>query len=331
MRITARLDPELSATLVTARPLRFGSGEDPSEDRPAHVRAASGLTHVGDRLAIVQDDSNFIILVDPRVADVRYLPLPRGPGGARQFDDDRGNKRFKLDLESCTAVPSSNGTAIIAFGSGSTAEREQVAWVVDPASDSARVELRRAQSFYLALRAETRFSGSQLNLEGVIYEGGRIRLINRGNGARRDGLVAINATVDLDWKSLERYLLDPLHEAVPPLLDVTTYELGWLDGVPLGFTDAAALGSSVLYTAAAEISPDVTLDGPVVGSAIGIISGDSARWTPLRTADGELFGGKVEGITIDPKKPGTVYLVVDRDDPAQASELCVAALAGPWL
>jgi hypothetical protein len=330
LRITARLDPEISATLVSARPLRFASGADPDEDRAAHVRAASGLTHVGNMLAIVQDDSNFLILVDPVVQSVDYVPLPRGRGGMRQFDDDRGNKRFKLDLESCTAVPWSNATAVIAFGSGSTAEREQVALIADPESQSPHVELRRAHSLYAALRTETRFSGSQLNLEGVTYLDGRVRLINRGNGARRGELGPVNATVDLEWPALEGYLQDPLHRPPPPLFDVRTYELGSLAGVPLGFTDAAAVGGSILYTAAAELSPDVTLDGPVVGSAIGIINGDAVRWTPLRTADLSVFEGKVEGITADPGRAGRVYLVVDRDDPAQPSELCEAILTGPW-
>jgi hypothetical protein len=330
MRIEATLDPHLSATIVSTRALRFPDGPDPHEDRAAHVRAASGLTHVGDLLAIVQDDSNFIILFDPVRQSFFYVPLPRGHGGMRQFDDERGNKTFKLDLESCTAVPWSEATAVIAFGSGSTEQREQVAWVIDPASEKPQIELRRARSLYEALRTETRFSGSQLNLEGVIYADGRIRLINRGNGARRDSLVPINATVDVDWQSLERYLRDPLREAPPPLLDVRTCELGSLHGVPLGFTDAAAFGGSMMYTAAAEITSDATLDGPVVGSVIGIITGESARWTPLRTVEGSLYVGKVEGITADPSNPARVYLVIDRDDPAQPSELCLAVLEGSW-
>ena len=48
-----------------------------------------------------------------------------------------------------------------------------------------------------------------------------------------------------------------------PARDVVRYELGVIDGIPLGFTDATALGDAVLFSAAAEDSPDATRDGRV--------------------------------------------------------------------
>ena len=48
----ARPDPSLAARVVRSVPLLYAAGADPSLDRPAHVRAASGMARVGDRVAV---------------------------------------------------------------------------------------------------------------------------------------------------------------------------------------------------------------------------------------------------------------------------------------
>ncbi len=100
--------------------------QDPSSDRPAHVRAGSSLSWLGDKLALIQDDANFLVLIDPESLTVEAITLVAGEAGARQFDDLRGNKRFKLDLEACTTVATPKGDLFLAFGSGSTAQREKI-------------------------------------------------------------------------------------------------------------------------------------------------------------------------------------------------------------
>jgi hypothetical protein len=62
---------------------------------------------------------------------------------------------------------------------------------------------------------------------------------------------------------------------------VVRYDLGALgdaaDPQRLGFTDATPFGGGgVLYVAAAEASADVYEDGPVGGSALGVIDADGA-------------------------------------------------------
>src|SRR5258706_9547733 len=124
-RRVASLDERLSATVVRRVPLLYSAGEDEREDRPAHVRAGSGLARCGDKLAIVQDDANFVALFDPATERVEAVALPRGASGRRQFDDARGNKAEKLDLESCVVLPSPAGDWLVAFGSGSSRQRER--------------------------------------------------------------------------------------------------------------------------------------------------------------------------------------------------------------
>ena len=59
--------------------MRYAAGVDSSLDRPGHIRAGSGLAWVGDRLAVVQDDANFIALVDPTTGLADSIVLPSIP------------------------------------------------------------------------------------------------------------------------------------------------------------------------------------------------------------------------------------------------------------
>jgi hypothetical protein len=327
-RVVAVEDGALRATVVRRVPLRYDAGADAAQDRPGHVRAASAVVWIGSRLAVVQDDANFLALVDPADLAVGVLPLPAGPGGLRQFDDRRGNKPEKLDLEAGLAVELDGGTRVLALGSGSTPARERLA-VVDVAGGTA--ELRPAHALYAALRACTEFSGSELNVEGAALVPGALRLFNRGNGAARDGLRPVDATADLDWPRLRRYLDAPEAHTPPGPGRVVQYDLGRLDGLRLTFTDACRLGRRMLFTAAAEDSPDATRDGRVAGSALGVIGpAGEARYALLRAEDGTLFRGKVEGVAPDRRATGRVWVVIDADDPGVASELCVVELRGGW-
>src|SRR5262245_39254582 len=118
--VTASADPALTATVTSRRPLFYRDGPDDAEDRPPHVRAASGLGWVGTELAVVSDDSLFVSLVDPNTGLASAIALPRGPGGLRLFDDRRGNKKEKLDLESCCVLSERGAPCLLAFGSGSS-------------------------------------------------------------------------------------------------------------------------------------------------------------------------------------------------------------------
>lgn len=209
--IAARKDPALSARVVSCWPLLYTQGPDPNLDRPAHVRAASSLALVGERLALVQDDAHFIALIDPVSRDVDSITLPAGPGGLRQFDDVRRTKHLKLDLEACLIVPDeeTGRDTLISFGSGSKSARESIILVGDLLSDEPRIELFNAAELYRALRRTTDFAGSDLNIEGALYARGKIRLFGRGNGKIRDGLLPLDATCEIDWQGLKRHLYDP--------------------------------------------------------------------------------------------------------------------------
>jgi hypothetical protein len=321
-------DPALRARVVRTTPLLYADGADPALDRPAHVRAGSGIAWIGGLLAVVQDDANFIALVDPESCDVRSLTLPAGEGGVRLFGTDRGNKQFKLDLEACAALPDGSGSEmLVAFGSGSTPGRERIV-LVRGIPEAPSVEVRDASAFYALLRGAHEFSGSEMNVEGAAWRNGRLLLFNRGNGAPMNGRQPVDATCEVDWTRLRAHLVDA--DAPPPAPErITRHELGNIDGWRLTFTDASVVGDRLLFAATAEASPNTYDDGPVAGSVLGIIGGSGARWTVIEDAAGGRFDGKVEGIAPG-SRPGTVLVVIDRDDPHLPSELCEVELAGPW-
>jgi hypothetical protein len=329
--VVAREDVALGATVLRSVQLIYRAGADERLDRPAHVRAASSIARFAGRIALIQDDANFVGLLDPATEALQAVTLPPGAGGLRQFDDLRGNKRHKLDLEACLVAPDEQGRELlVAFGSGSSPLRERVvllsAGVPEPS-----VELVEAGELYGRLRSTPAFAGSELNVEGAVYRGGRVLLFNRGNGAPGESAGPVDASCELEWSALLAYLRAPRRRPAPAPERVTGYELGAIGGLRLTFTDATEVSGRLLYSAAAEDSPDAVRDGPVAGSAVGVIGRGGARWAALRAPGGELFSGKVEGLLADPAAPRRLLAVVDRDDPRVPSELCEVALDGPWF
>ena len=329
----AALVPELAAIVTSAVPLRYDDGADADADRPAHVRAGSGLAHIRGGLALIQDDANFVALVTPEPWRVRAINLQAGEGGGRQFDRSRGNKEHKLDLEACFTVEDGDvgGTLLVAMGSGSKGyrPRETVVFVRRCESPHPEVTHVHLPRLYEQLRNQRDFAGSQMNIEGAVHLGDRVRLFNRGNGGARDGLAPVNATCDLSWDAFLDHAHDPGRAPAPEPVDVVRYDLGSLGDTPFGFTDAALWRGAMLYSAVAEDSPDVIEDGPVHGSAIGLIADGAARCALLTDGSGAVFDGKVEGI--QPLGSGDRLLaVVDADDHAIPSLLCEVQLLGAW-
>ncbi len=341
--VDAERDPALAAQLLDAgTPLRYAAGADDALDRPAHVRAGSGLAHVGARLAVVQDDAAFVALADPATGLADAVTLPADEDGRRRFEEARGNKQRKYDLEACLALRDGGDVRLLAFGSGSTPRRERVL-VIDfpggaPDPVLARVALCDAAPLYAALRAHPAFAGRELNVEGAVPLGGHVRLFGRGNGAATapgGDARPTSATCDVDVDALVAFLL--ARGPAPELRDGRRYRLGEIDGAPLAFTDAAVLpDGAVLYAAAAERSPNAYDDGEVTGSALGLLDAHGrARWTVVRDAAGTPFRGKVEGVIpretahpADPTDGVRLWLVTDPDDTEAPSMLHAAAL-GP--
>ncbi|MEO7363720.1 MAG: hypothetical protein ABI120_25540 [Gemmatimonadaceae bacterium] len=326
----ATRDHSMKARVVRRVPLLYANGSDALTDRPAHVRAGSGMAWIGDRLAVIQDDANFIALVDAGSGHCEVVVLPAGHGGLRQFHDGRGNKRYKHDFEALVAI-GCNPTQLIAFGSGSSSRRESILVIPDVAAAPSTVRVVRAPQFYAGLRASAEFGGSELNVEGATIVDEHVRLFNRGNGASTGARVPVNATCDINCAELLSHLEDPARGVAPSPQRVTQFVLGDVEGVRLSFTDAVAAHDAVMYVAAAEASPDAVRDGAVFGSAIGVIETRdgrrAARWTPLSWSDGAIARVKVEGVALG-RRAGRLFVVVDGDEHDKPSELFELEISG---
>lgn len=252
---------------------------------------------VGRRLLAIQDDAFAAMWIDPIA---RQLEMLRLHGGGQALA-----KGLKPDFE---AAFIHDGQVWI-FGSGSRPNRCYFAGVD---LETGATPLFNALPLYAAV---TRALGQQANIEGAAVAGDRLRLFQRGGGRN----AGTNAVLEFPFAVLAG--------APPALLSHRPCDLGEVDGIALGFTDAVALGDGrVLYLAVAEDTPDAIADGPIAGCAVGILDGEDARWAPLLEADGTPSRRKVEGVALDPGgKSG--WLLTDPDDANRPAELCRFELA----
>jgi hypothetical protein len=323
-------EPRWDARVVAWQQMTYCDGPSDEDDRPPHVRAASGLSAFREYLAVIQDDTNWLALIDGD-QQVTAVPLPPSPAGDRVFSKKRGNQGDKYDLEACVSVATGGTSELIGFSSGSRTKRE---WVlrVRALGDGAefKAEFVPAAAFYAAMRADKVFSGAGLNIEGALsLDQDRIRLFQRGNADPCQGLKPVDATGDFSWTALCQHLGDSDRYPPPAIENVRTYDLGNLGGVRLTFSDAEHLGSGrVLFSASAED----TGNGEIKGSVLGIIDIDGqARWTHLTDEQGRPFGGKIEGLTLDPNDKAKVYFVIDDDDEDTPSRIFHALVSEEML
>lgn len=330
MIATARHVAARGARVVSRRPLLYTAGPDAKLDRPAHVRAGSALVRAGQRLAIIQDDACFIAFLDPETQAVTGLHYESGAGDVRQFDDTRGNKKLKLDLEAAFVVEDER--LLVALGSGSSPLRERLV-LLDIAPDAAP-EVVALPLFYARLREERRFAGSELNLEGAALDGDDLLLFQRGNGAGE----AVDATARLDVRALLAHARG--RGPVPELRDVTPWDLGSVDAHRLTFTDGATRPrrdpspkhGAIAFLACAEDSPDAVQDGPVAAVALGVLDdrAGTAELGLVLDERGAPLLDKAEGLAFDPVVENRAFVVTDRDDPVAPSELLELELGEAW-
>ncbi|WP_457423548.1 DUF6929 family protein [Roseateles sp. P5_E7] len=275
---------------------------------PGHLSAASGLVQVGQRLFVVADDEHTLAAFD--LSGDRPGRLHRLFGGELP-DKPKARKAAKPDLEALAHLPPWPGYpqgALLALGSGSRPQRQRAALLAFNEAGEIEGAVREIDlsPLYEPLHARH----EQLNIEGAFVAADRFCLLQRGNQAS-----PVNVLISYDWPAIQAWLggAGPAPEPVSG----HQYELGDIDGVPLCFTDGAALPhGGWVFCAAAEATDDSYLDGPCRGSAVGVVA-----------ADGRLLGMwplslrcKAEGIAVIVEN-GTLHLLLvtdpdDRDEPA---------------
>lgn len=248
-----------------------------------HVSAGSGLARARGRLYVAADDELALAVFGSHEGPGTLLPLAAGD----LPEESAARKAAKADLEAVVALPAGG---LLVVGSGAT-EAHNRGFVVS--LDGAAVEELDLAPLYDRLRAQV---DGPLDVEGAAWHEGSLVLAHRGVGGRPSALARVR------WPALSLASLEPL----PPAA---------LGDEPLGITDLAALPDGRLLASwAAEATDDPYLDGPVAGSALGVLG------TPPQPLDG---AWKVEGIWSDGRE---VLMVTDADDRARPSVLLRATL-----
>jgi hypothetical protein len=304
----------MKIALTKRRDLTLNAASSPG--RVPHLSAASGLVRAGGFLYVIADDELHLGVFGARgKTPGRMLRLFKGD----LPDSKKARKKRKPDLEALVLLPQSDTHphgALLALGSGSRRNRRMGALLHLDAQGAVRGKPHAVDLTALLAPLDDEFAG--LNIEGAVAQGGMLCLFQRAN------------TTDADNAIVRFKLADVLtalrtgHTRALDIASVVHIDLGRIDGVALGFTDAAALpGGDMIFTAVAEDTDDAYADGCCVGAAIGLADKHGRlRW--LRQLDRK---AKVEGIAA--RQDGDVIrllLVTDADDAEIPARLFAATI-----
>jgi hypothetical protein len=284
--------------------------------RPPYLSAASGLVCVGSRAYVIADDEMHLGMFDlDSKAPGQLIRLFEG----QLPDNPKQRKKQKPDVEAIALLPADRDHphgALLMLGSGSSERRLRGA-ILSLDRSGAIMNAPRILDLMPVYAALEREFG-ELNIEGAVVVGDDICLLQRGNKGNRRNAVIRFALADF---------LDALNAGGPHSDPVAIEDvaLGDIDGVPLSFTDAAALPDGrMIFTAAAEDTDNPVDDGRCLGSAIGVIEAGTLR--RLERVDRPC---KLEGIhAVASGGPPRLLLVSDADDATIPAELFQAALPG---
>lgn len=317
--------PALSLPTQSLQTLRTLSLRQPtSAGRAEFLAAASGLVwHEGCFYVVADDELHLGIFTEDMGQPGTTLPLLDGV----LPDKAKARKRAKPDFETLTWLPPTAAQphgALLALGSGSRANRTvgvQLSFDTRTALGSAPATFD-CTPLYTALEHEFGI----VNIEGAVVQkdhaqNDRLLLLQRGN--KTDG---VNALVYLD---LERFRRDCARGVVEAetLIEIQHCELGAVDGVALGFTDATCLpDGQLLALAVAEDTDDPYADGATLGSFLCRFDRDNVP----RSLAALNAPAKTEGIALWSTAPGGPLLVfvTDADDAETPALLLATPLAG---
>lgn len=269
------------------------------------VHAASGLVKVRNHFYIISDDDLSLLQVSLEKDQFQKIRLRQGslPKEAKE------RKKVKPDWESLIHLPPHLGhEGLLIVPSGSQPNRQGGCFVsLNPVSQMLSVHQVDFSKIYQKLVKDV----ADLNIEGTALFNSIFKLFQRGNGASGQ-----NAIIDLDLTGVIEDLKNSQPLQAHRILKIENFNLGHLNGVPLGFTDGFAIDDFLFFLAAAENTASTYEDGEFVGSILGCIN-----------SKGELVSTweldcpfKPEGLCMEKTAGGyKIYVVTDADDPGQVS------------
>lgn len=294
------LKPKLIRTLNLKSP--------PAPGRPPHLSSASGLVSLGDSLYLIADDECHL---------ARFLPKKGSPIDLISLLDRelplgaKARKKAKPDFEALVEVP--GGLLVIPSGS----KRNRTQGVFYPfKGTSVSVDWSALFEEVQEAMKEAGGRGDDLNIEGAARSGEQLLLFQRGNGKSR-----FNAVIELHLPTVLRSIRERAGVRRKAFRRLIPYDLGGIQGFPLGFTDAVGGGpeNRVVFLGVAEGKVSSVDDGEFLGAIFGELDLKTHRVLNTRYLD---IPWKPEGLCrAGSVASGEFYLVTDADDPAIPSAL----------
>ena len=298
--------------MITAeeiRELTITPGSAPHH--PAYLSAASGLVCVHSWIYVVADDEHHLGVFrrdGHAPGDLFRLVDGELPSGRK------ARKKQKPDFEVLLKLPAFGGYsdgALLAVASGSRPNRQTGVIIGLDSTGALQGEPKNVDLSCIFAPLDRNFEA--LNIEGAVALGSELLLFQRGNKKN-----SANAIIRFPLAAF----LEALGGKAPAPLDplsTRTYDLGGINGVPLCFTDAAALShGDIVFSAAAEDTDDAYTDGLSAGSALGLLGADGAcRW--IRKLS---YPFKIEGLDVRRDGEGVqILMVTDADDRGAPAKL----------
>ncbi len=281
-----------------------------SKLRDLPLSAASGLVKVDKKIFVVADDE--LSLSSYSLEDLNFNEVLQLLPGILP-DKHKERKKQKPDWEALCLLPESLSFSnrLLVVPSGSKTQR-----VLGSLIEIQNTGLRNPIIIdFSSLYEELFKSFPELNIEGAAVHGSCLKLFQRGNGSKGQ-----NAIIELDYKKF----LSSIHEsqALGPSLiqNISSYDLGKLNGTPLGFTDACSLSEDRLFfLAVAEDGESTYLDGEYQGAILGCIDKDGNVISSYQLD----CPHKPEGLWIENVAEQIhFFLVTDADNREQKASLC---------
>lgn len=207
------------------------------------IGSASGLVYKDDSLFIIGDNSGFLYEYNLETKLLKRHPLLENPS-------ENIPKKEKSDFEAITLFENN----FYILGSGSTQNRNQMV-TINP-TDKSVLHTTDLGDLYKVMQRLGKINPEDFNIEGVIYNGNRWYLFNRGNVSSNK-----NSIFTIEGKSLADALSMLSNE----------YQLPEIKGVSASFTDAQLVETKIYFLATAENTSSTYHDGEVLGSLIGCI------------------------------------------------------------
>jgi hypothetical protein len=275
------------------------------EFRTLDYPSASGIEFANNRIYVMGDDANFLLILDENLEPVDSIRL-------YDFPEKRIGKDVKADLESVTFTKSKK---LLLLGSGSLLPMRSVAWLIDPVNKSK--DSIRLDSFYNHL---SQTGLGEINIEGMTSIPGNIVMANRGNKTHPKNHLILTSP---------QFYKDQLHAPVSLMLAGSSTDSAAFNGVSgLAYSYKT---DRLILSVSTEDTRNALEDGAIGKSYLWIINNFSTkkRWKAVNpdqvidlvVMDEKFIGQKIESVCITKETRNFLHLVLVADNDNGSSSI----------